>query len=440
MNAIDKRDIPVDHSDSDSADAERVSPPASRTVWILFLVLTLNLVDRQVINVLADPISKELDLSDTQLGLLTGLAFAIFYNLSGIPLGRLSDNPRTNRSWLIAGALSVWSTATVLCGAATSYAHLLLARIGVAASEAGCVPPAHSLIADLIPSSRRGRALAIFGLGVPIGSFIGKAGGGILSEWFGWRAAFLIVGLPGLLLAVIVMMAVREPRRTTRVETGTKMPFRDVMKIILGSRALLYMTFGTATSILLVTGGSVWGMIHFLRNHHLDLATAGVWLGISGGIAGAIGTWLGGWMADRYGRRNPRLYMLPPTLAMLASVPLLFFAWYAQDWRVALILLLLPDMFDNMYYGGTFTSLQLLVPSEARATVTACFLFVVMMVGTGFGALSFGIASDWLKPMAQGSESVRWVLMGAAILYVIPALCYWRASVHLGRELKAETA
>lgn len=436
MNAIDQRDLPATRDDG--AEAERVSPQARRTLFLLFLVLTLNIVDRQVINVLADPISQELDLSDTQLGLLTGLAFAIFYNLSGIPLGRLSDNPRTNRSWLIAGALSVWSTATALCGAANNYAHLLLARIGVAVSEAGCVPPGHSLIADIVPSSRRARALAIFGLGVPIGALIGKAGGGVLAEWFGWRAAFLIVGLPGMLLAIIFVASVREPRRTAPVEEHRKLPFMQVLKIIFASRALIYMTLGTASAMLLVTGGSVWGMIHFLRNHHLDTATAGVWLGLSGGIAGVTGTWLGGWMADRYGRRNPRLYMLPPMLAMLASVPLLFFAWYAQDWRVALILLFLPDMFDNMYYGGTFTSLQLLVPPETRATVTACFLFVVTMVGTGFGALSFGIASDWLKPMAQGSESVRWVLMGAAILYVIPALCYWRASIHLGRELKAE--
>src|SRR5690606_4694236 len=142
VNAIDQRDVPA--ARDDNAEAERVSPQARRTLFLLFLVLTLNIVDRQVINVLADPISQELDLSDTQLGLLTGLAFAIFYTLSGIPRGRLSDNPRTNRSWLIAGALSVWSTATALCGAANNYAHLLLARIGVAVSEAGCVPPGHS--------------------------------------------------------------------------------------------------------------------------------------------------------------------------------------------------------------------------------------------------------------------------------------------------------
>lgn len=424
---------------TDQPEAVRPSKSGQRTIWLLFIVLTLNIVDRQVINVLADPISQELNLSDTQLGLLTGLAFAIFYNLSGIPLGRLSDRPTTNRSWLIAGALAVWSTATAACSAATSFGHLLLARIGVATSEAGCVPPGHSLIADLVPSSRRARALAIFGLGVPVGALIGKAGGGLLAEYFGWRTAFLLVGLPGLALAVIFVMAVKEPRRSGQAEVAMKLPFWQVMRLIFASPALLYMMAGTSAAMLLVTGGSVWGMIHFLRNHHLDTATAGVWLGLSGGIAGITGTWLGGWTADRFGRRNPRYYMLPATIAMLASVPLLFFAWMAGDWRIALVLLFLPDLFDNMYYGGTFASLQLLVPANVRATVTACFLFVTTLVGTGFGALSFGIASDWLKPLAQGSESVRWVLMGAALLYTIPAFCYWRASVHLGRELPGDT-
>lgn len=424
--------------DVDSQSAP-MSPAARRTVWLLFIVLTLNIVDRQVINILADPISQELGLSDTQLGLLTGLAFAIFYNLSGIPLGRLSDRPRTNRSWLIAGALATWSAATAACAAASNFTHLLLARIGVAASEAGCTPPSHSLIADLVPKSRRARALALFGLGVPIGALIAKAGGGILAEHFGWRAAFLIVGLPGIVLALVFLFVVKEPRRTSQTQVAPKLAFREVMQIVLRSRALLFMMAGTGSAMLLVTGGSVWGMIHFLRNHQLDTATAGLWLGITGGIAGVTGTWLGGWTADRFGRRNPRYYMLPATFAMLFSVPLLFFAWYAQDWRVALILLFLPDMFDNMYYGGTFASIQTLVPAEARATVTACFLFVVTMIGTGLGALSFGAVSDLIKPMVPGSESIRWVLMGAALLYSVPAFCYWRASVHLGHELAAET-
>lgn len=412
-----------------------ISSASQRTIWLLFAVLTLNIVDRQVINVLAEPISQELKLSDTQLGVLTGLAFAVFYNLAGIPIGRWSDRPTTNRSWLLSAALALWSTATAGCAAATSFGQLLLARICVAASESGCVPPGHSLISDLVPATRRGRALAIFGLGVPVGALIGKAGGGLLTQHFGWRTAFLIVGLPGLLLALGFVVSVREPRRGASLEGPPRMPFADVLRMVRGSPALIYMMIGTSAAMLLVTGGSVWGMIHFLRNHHLGAATAGVWLGVSGGIAGVTGTWLGGWAADRFGRRDPRNLMLPATLAMLGSVPLLFFAWYAQDWRLALVLLFLPDLFDNVYYGGTFSALQSLVPPEARATVTACFLFVTTLIGTGFGALSFGFVSDLLRPAAGGSESVRWVLMGASLLYVVPAFCYWRAGASLAREL-----
>lgn len=416
---------------------ERPTRAGTRAVWLLFAVLTLNIVDRQVVNILAHPISEELGLSDTQLGLLTGLAFAVFYNLAGIPIGRWSDRPATNRSRLLAGALACWSTATAACAAATSFSHLLIARVLVAASESGCVPPGHSLIADLVPATRRGRALAIFGLGVPAGALIGKAGGGVLTQAYGWRAAFLIVGLPGLVLAAIFVVAVREPRRGASLAGPPRLPFGEVLRLVRRSPALLYMTMGTASAMLLVTGGSVWGMIHFLRNHHLDTATAGVWLGLSGGLAGVAGTWLGGWAADRYGRRNPRHLMLPATVAMLASVPLLFLAWYARDWRIALVLLFLPDLFDNVYYGGTFSALQALMPAEARATVTACFLFVVTLLGTGLGALGFGVASDWLRPVAGGSESVRWVLMGASLLYVVPAFCYWRAGISLARELPA---
>ncbi|MCR5876784.1 MFS transporter [Phenylobacterium sp. J426] len=174
-------------------------------LFALLLVMILNVLDRQVINVLAEPIKQELGLTDTQLGLLTGLAFALFYNVVGIPLGRLADNARTNRVTLISASLAVWSGMTALCGAAQSFGHILLARIGVAAGEAGCVPPAHSLIADTVPLAKRARALAIFGLGVPIGALLGKAMGGVLADAFGWRSAFFIVGIPGILLAAVLL-------------------------------------------------------------------------------------------------------------------------------------------------------------------------------------------------------------------------------------------
>ncbi|MGA0607848.1 spinster family MFS transporter [Phenylobacterium sp. VNQ135] len=417
------------------------SPAYTRyLLFALLLVMILNVLDRQVINVLAEPIKQELGLSDTQLGLLTGLAFALFYNVVGIPLGRLADNARTNRVTLISASLAVWSGMTALCGAAQTFGHILLARIGVAAGEAGCVPPAHSLIADTVPLAKRARALAIFGLGVPIGALLGKAMGGVLADAFGWRSAFLIVGVPGVLLAALLFFTVREPRKMRLASAGPaaeRIPLREVVAEIRRSPVLVNLTLAVSTASLLVTGGSVWGMVHFIRNHHLTPGTAGVWIGLSGGIAGSIGTWLGGVVADRYGVRDPRHYMTAPILGMVLTVPLLLLAWHTNNWMLAIALLFLPDMFDNLYYGGVFAAVQSLVSDRTRATATATMLFVMTLVGTGFGALSFGFASDLLKPFAGEGESVRWVLMGAAVLYLVPAYFYWRASRHIRREFAA---
>lgn len=407
----------------------------------LLVVGILNLFDRQVINVLAEPIKQELKLSDTQLGLLTGLAFALCYNLVGIPLGRYADDKRSNRVTIISVSLAVWSAMTALCGAAQNYVHLLAARIGVALGEAGCAPPAHSLIADTVPMSGRARALAIFGLGVPIGALLGKSLGGILNDEFGWRVAFMIVGLPGVALAFVLMLTLRDPRKLGHAgePTAERIPLKDVINEVRKSKAIMNLVLAVGISSLLVTGGSVWGMIHFLRNHGLSTGTAGVWIGLSGGIAGTIGTLLGGWLADRWGPKNPARYMTAPILGMIATVPFLVLGWQSTHWMWAIFLIFLPDLFDNLYYGGAYAALQGLVSERTRATATATMFFITTLVGTGFGALTFGFASDVLQSrlgMNEG-DSVRWVLTGAAFLYLAPAWFYWRASRHLPAEFEA---
>ncbi|MDZ4376146.1 MAG: MFS transporter [Phenylobacterium sp.] len=426
-------------------DAGRVSSPAYQRLLlgVLVLVLILNVLDRQVINVLAEPIKRDLGLSDTQLGLVTGLFFAIFYNSVSIPLGRIADNLRTNRVHLISGCLAIWSGMTALCGVAQSFWHLVLARIGVAAGEAGCVPPAHSLIADTVPKAKLAMALAIFGLGSPIGAFLGKSLGGILNDLFGWRAAFFIVGVPGILVAVLMWLLLRDPRtvavaKVRRVEP--KVPLREVIAEIRGSKAFVNIILAVATAALLGAGGSVWGMIHFLRNHELSTTQAGIWLGLIGGIGGGLGTWIGGVLADRWGQKNPRHYMTPQTIGLLCNIPFLFFAWYTDNWVLAIALLILPDLFDDLYYGGTFASVQGLVSRRVRATATASMLFVTTLLGTGLGALSFGFVSDLLIPYVGDRESVRLVLMGSAFLYVVPAYFFWRAGCFLKEELDLRAA
>lgn len=435
----------VETPDEAASGAEpRFSPAYQRLlVGVLVCVLVLNVLDRQVINVLAEPIKRDLGLSDTQLGLVTGLFFAVFYNSVSIPLGRIADNLKTNRVQLISGCLAVWSGMTALCGVAHSFWHIVLARIGVATGEAGCVPPAHSLIADTVPKAKLAMALAIFGLGSPIGAFLGKSMGGVLNDLYGWRAAFFVVGVPGVLLSVLMWLLLKEPRRlglAGPAKIEPKVPLKEVIAEIRGSKAFVNIILAVATAALLGAGGSVWGMIHFLRNHELTTSQAGIWLGVTGGIGGALGTWIGGVLADRWGQKNPRHYMTPQTIGLLCNVPLLFLAWWTNNWIMAVALLTLPDLFDDLYYGGTFASVQGLVSRRVRATATASMLFVTTLVGTGFGALSFGFASDLLKPYVGDHESVRVVLMGSAFLYVVPAYFFWRAGRFLKQELDQRAA
>jgi MFS transporter, Spinster family, sphingosine-1-phosphate transporter len=430
-------------------EAPTVRPGYARfTVWVLMVVLTLNILDRQIVNVLAEQIKRELLLSDTQLGLLAGLSFALFHTMLSIPFGRLADNVKSNRVTIISLALAFWSGMTALCGLAQTYWQLLLARVGVAVGEAGCVPPSHSLISDTVPKHRRASALAIFGLGVPIGALLGKALGGQLADAYGWRSAFLLVGVPGLLLALFLYFFVREPRRTRGAhvappaEAGPGLrsfgSLADALGEVRRSRALRYLIAAITAQQLLVTGGSVWGLIYFQRIHHLSPGVAGLWIGLSGGLAGSLGTWLGGWLADRYGARNPFHLLSPAIFGMLFTVPFLLAAWASGNWVVAIVLLFLPDAFDNLYYGGSFACLQSIVSPQFRATATAALIFVMTLVGYGFGSLSFGIASDLLHPIV-GDESVRYVLMGAAVLYLVPCVLYWQAARCARTELGALT-
>jgi MFS transporter, Spinster family, sphingosine-1-phosphate transporter len=434
--------MPGPAASDEKVEAGAPSPPGARAkrvmLGVLLAAMILNVLDRQVINVLAEPIRRELNLSDTQLGLLTGLAFAMFYSLVSLPLGRLVDNLRSNRITLVSASLAVWSGMTVLSGVAQSFSHLLMARIGLAVGEAGLVPASHSLIADAYPVRRRARALAVFGLGVPIGALLGKSLGGVLADTYGWRTAIMLVGAPGLALAMLLVMVLRDPRRLPDFASmaSPRVPLLEVVRDVCASRALVNLVLGVATANFLVTGGSVWGMIHFQRNHGLTPGEAGLWIGVSGGVAGVLGTILGGVLADRGGAHNPARYMTAPIVGMLLSAPLLVMAWSTHNWMLAIVLLFLPDLLDNLYYGGAYAALQGLVSQRIRATATAGLIFVSTLFGTGLGSLTFGAASDALTPLSGAGESVRWVLMGAALLYVVPAWFYWRASRFLRAEFR----
>lgn len=406
-------------------------------LWTLLIVYVFNFLDRQIANILAEPIARDLGLSDTQLGLLTGLAFALFYTVLGIPLARWADRPTSNRVGLIAVALTVWSAMTALCGLAQNFAQLLLARIGVGVGEAGCTPAAHSLISDTVPAEKRSAAMAFYGLGIPIGGLLGLVIGGGLADWLGWRAAFIAVGLPGILLAVFVWLAIRDPRLGGVARGGPPALSLGAALALLGrSPAFLLIMAASSTIAFLGYGKHVWAVIFFQRTHGLSPGETGLFYGLAVGLAGLAGTYLGGWLADRFGRRDKRHILTAPAVGALVAAPLLFLAYSAEDWRIALAIIVVPTLLNSFYYGPTFSAAHGLVAPQARAMASAVLLFAQNLIGLGLGPLFFGMLSDAFKAEA-GAESVRWVLYGAAWLGLIPALLFWLASRRLGGEMAA---
>ena len=422
-----------------TAAARQTGGSVRVTLWILLIVYIFNFIDRQIVNILAEPIRLELGLSDTRIGLMTGLAFALFYTILGLPIARFSDRPTTHRPKLIAAALATWSAMTALCGMAQNFVQLLLARIGVGIGEAGCTPPAHSLIADMVEPKKRSSALAFYALGIPVGTLLGMMIGGLLADFVGWRRAFFIVGVPGVLLAIVVAWVLKEPRRhLTQAQAASNaqqtMPLGQAVRSVMGSKAFVLLLVAGSAAAFLAYGKTTWTTIFFQRTHGLTPGEVGFWFGVVNGAAGIAGTFLGGWLADRYGAENRRHVLTAPAVGMALAVPLAFLAYRADNWLFALTLLFLPTLFNSLYYGPTYSAAQGLVPLRARAIAAAVLLFFQNLIGLGLGPLFFGMLSDWLRP-EFGEESVRYVLYGAAFLGLLPAFFFWRCSLRLNEEL-----
>jgi MFS family permease len=406
---------------------------------LLLIVYIFNFIDRQILSILLEPIKQEIELSDTQLGFLGGIAFALFYTFAGIPIAHWAD--RGSRRTIIALGLFAWSVMTALTGRAHAFSTLILARIGVGIGEAAGSPPSHSLISDYFPPSRRGTALSIYALGIPIGAAIGNLGGGWLHEFVGWRAAFMVVGLPGIALALVVRLTLREPPRGysegLQAQTETE-SMRNVILFMLRLPAFRHMSLGCALHSFVGYGAGLFLPAFFIRSHGFGVGEIGSWLALLGLTGGVLGTYGGGWLADRLGIRDTRWYVWVPAIATLLGIPLgiLFYLWPHP--YSALALAIPGAILGPMYLGPTFAITQGLVKVRMRALASAVLLFILNLIGLGLGPWFVGFLSDALVPVYE-AESLRY-----SLLYVVAcgnawsALHYFLASRTLLADLRAK--
>lgn len=418
-------------------------------VGLLFLVYLLNYLDRQIVNILAEPIKQELGLADWQLGLMTGLAFALFYTVLGIPLARYADRPGADRSRLITVCLAVWSAMTALCGLATGFLQLLAARIGVGVGEAGCSPAAHSLISDLVPKARRATAMGVYSLGIPLGKLVGMAVGGVVAQAVGWRMAFLAVGLPGLALAVLTWFTLPRPQVVSGVPAA-QARFVPVLRELSTVRTFWWVSLGGAFMSFVSYGQTAFLGSFFIRVHGLTVGEAGVALGLAMGLAGAVGTWFGGRLADRAARTDQRAYVLIPAAAAGLGGVVFAAAVLAQSPSAALAILAFAGVLNAIWYGPVFATVQGLVLPEQRATAAAVHLFVINLVGLGLGPLAFGGLSDLLNSgWALGAlhmeglgprEGLRVALLMGSGLAFLALAAFWRAGRTIRNELEDQHA
>jgi len=404
---------------------------------VLIVVYTFNFIDRQILSILMEPIKLDLGLSDTQLGLLSGFAFAAFYATLGIPIARYAD--RSNRRNLIALALAVWSGMTAISGLAQNFWHLLLARIGVGVGEAGCSPPAHSMIADYYPAEQRATALGLYSLGIPVGILFGFLAGGWINEFFGWRVAFFVVGVPGIILAVIMRMTVKEPPRGMaegRVSAGAQPTISETFSYLWGKRSFRHLALGGALTAFVGYGLVSWLPSFLIRSHGMQTGEIGTWLGLILGIPGGIGIVLGGWLADRLGARDQRWYMWLVAIALAACVPFSLGVFLSTGAYAALLFLVIPVALGNFYQATTFSQVQGLSTLRMRAVAAAVLLFILNIIGLGLGPQAVGIISDLLRP-EFGDESLRYSLLICGFVNLWAAWHYFLAGKYLKEDLAA---
>jgi MFS family permease len=403
---------------------------------LLTLVYTFNFVDRQLVVILQEQIRADLSLMDWQLGLLSGFVFAIFYSVLGLPIAHLSES--VGRKRVVAVALAFWSVMTALSGAAQNYAQLLLLRIGVGTGEAGGSPPSHSMISDIFPLRRRALALSIFSMGVYFGYLLAYGFGGWIAESLGWRLTFVVVGLPGVLLAVIVAFTIKEPPRGLAerrevndggrglAETETvATTFRATLQMLWSRKSFRHIALGASLQSLAGYGVGNFAPSFVIRAHGMNIAEAGWQLALVTGIGGAVGVVFAGWLADRLAPRGAHWYVLIPAIALILSLPLTILAFSAPTPGEMFLSYAPYVILGAMWLGPSIAVTHSLVGLRQRAVASAALFFILNLIGLGLGPLIVGTLSDLMRPDFGDADGLRYSIISTALVVKTWAIAHF---------------
>lgn len=434
-------------------------------IWVLILMTltyTSSFMDRTVLSIIQNPIKEELGLSDTQLGVLGGFAFALFYSTLGIPVARLAE--RMDRRWLITISLAIWSVATAASGFARGFASLFAFRVAVGVGEAGASPPAHSLITDYFPPHRRGAAFSIYSLGVSAGVLIGSIAGGYVAQAYGWRMTFAIFGIPGVVLAILIPLTIREPQRG-RLDpprpAGEALPtLGDVLRRFARKRALFHSVAGASIAAFGSYSIISFSAPFFIRAHGASLPEAGLFLGLTSGLSAGVGIFFSGLITDRASRRDARWAVWIPAMGFVLAVPLYIAGFLVPTKSTAMAILLIPPALQYLYLGPTMGLMHNLVTPRMRATTTAILYLAVNLFGMGLGPPVTGFISDTIAASMGGSAEhcrgaavalsetcriagatgVRWALVVSTLAFIWAAVHYLIAARTLRADLQPDEA
>jgi MFS family permease len=405
--------------------------------YVLFLmaaVFTMNYADRYLLSVMLQSIKEDLLLTDTQLGFLSGIAFAVFYITLGIPIARWAD--RGNRVTIASLAMGMWGVMVMLCGMVTGFVQLALVRIGAAVGEAGCMPPTYSLVGDYFPGRERARALSIYALGGPMSGLVGLTLGGWLNQRFGWRTAFMLAAVPGLLIAVAVKLSIVEPRVASPAGTDKRPqpPIAGVVLALWRKTSFRHLTFSMMLLAIVAIGFMPWYAAFMIRSHGMTSGEVGIWLGVIFSVCGLIGTYGGGHLAGRYLEDREDLQLRYGAVGVGLIFPCTAVFLLAPN-KYASLAAFMPMIFlFHIFIGPLYALMQRLVTDEMRATSIAVALMISNLVGMGLGPQVVGILSDRWAP-SRGADSLKWAMLAVSSVVLWSAWHFWRASRTIRSDL-----